>query len=112
MLNKNGRPTIFTQEILDKLEYVFALGGTDKEACLYAEVSPAALYKYQEKNPEFVERKEQLKESPVLLARETVVKGLERDSKLAFDYLKVKKRDEFAERNEVTGANGGPITLE
>ena len=55
---KYGRPTIFTKELLDKLEYVFALGGTDKEACLYAGVSPAALYKYQEKNLDFVERKQ------------------------------------------------------
>jgi hypothetical protein len=27
-----GRPTVITPEILDKLEYVFALGGTDKRS--------------------------------------------------------------------------------
>jgi len=35
-------------EVIAKLEYVFPLGGNDKEACLYASVSPAALYEYQQ----------------------------------------------------------------
>jgi hypothetical protein len=98
MPQPNGRPLKFTKELLDKLEYAFALGCSDREACLYAGVSPAALYKYQEKHPEFAERKADLKESPVLLARESVNKGIKRDPKLAFAYLKAKKRDEFAGR--------------
>ena len=103
MANKtNGRPTIFTRELLDKLEYVFALGGTDKEACLFAAVSPAALYIYQQKNPDFVERKDLLKESPVLAARESVVKSLKRNPELALKFLERKKKDEFSLRSELT----------
>jgi hypothetical protein len=107
----NGRPTIFMKDVLDKLEYVFTLGGTDKEACLYANVSPAALYKYQEKNREFEEGKEMLKEAPVLAAPESIIKHLRRNPGLALKYLERRKRDEFAQYNEMTGASGGPITL-
>lgn len=66
-----------TPETLNKLEEVFALGGSDKEACFYAGISHQTLYNYQENNPEFVERKEALKETPILKARRTVVKSLE-----------------------------------
>jgi hypothetical protein len=52
-----GRPTVMTPEIIAKLEYVFALGGTDKEACLYADIGLETLYNYQRNHPEFAERK-------------------------------------------------------
>jgi len=107
----NGRPTIFTKELIDKLEYVFALGGTDKEACLYADVSPAALYKYQEKNPDFVERKESLKEAPILAARESVIKNLKRNPELALKYLERKKKDEFSLKTEVEESGETTVTI-
>lgn len=109
---KNGRPSIFTPEVIAKLEYVFAMGGSDREACLYASVSPAALYEYQKINPDFLERKKLLKESPVLLARQTVIRALDSDSKLAFEFLKAKKSDEFISRQEHSGPNGGPIQVQ
>ena len=108
---KNGRPTIFAQEVLDKLEYVFALGGTDKEACLYADVSPAALYKYQEKNPDFVERKEMLKEAPILAARESVIKHLKRNPELALKYLERKRKDEFSLKQEIEQTGETSVTI-
>jgi hypothetical protein len=94
-----------------KLEEAFALGCTDLEACLFADISKSCLYNYQNANPEFVERKERLKENPVLLARKSVIKALESDEpackKIAFDYLTKRKRDEFADRVENTGKDGG-----
>ncbi len=107
----NGRPTIFTKELLDKLEYVFALGGTDKEACLFADVSLAALYIYQQKNPDFVERKELLKESPILVARESVVKNLKRNPDLALKYLERRRRDEFSIKQEIEQTGETSITI-
>lgn len=59
-----GRPTVMTPEIIAKLEYIFALGGTDKEACLYADIGLETLYNYQRNHPEFAERKALLKETP------------------------------------------------
>ncbi len=88
-----GRPTVMDQNTLNKLEEIFALGGTDKEACLFAGISHQTLYNYQEKNPEFVERKEALKATPVLKARRTVVESLEKDVNSAWRMVERKDPD-------------------
>lgn len=105
-----GRPTIVTPDILAKLEYAFALGCTDLEACFYANISKSTLYNYQEKHPEFVERKEELKERPIFIAREAVVNGLQTDPKLSLSYLERKKNKEFALRAEQK--NEGTISID
>jgi len=93
MSKKAGRPPIVDDIALQKLEEVFALGGTDKEACLYANISPATLYNYQQSNPSFLERKELLKNSPVLLARRTVLDALTDDPQTARWYLERRDKD-------------------
>ena len=84
---KIGRPSIVTQEILDKLEYAYALGCTDEEACLHAGIYPSVLYRYQEKCPEFKEKKALLKRNPVLLAQSVLFEGLKGKSDLALKVL-------------------------
>lgn len=101
MVEKIGRPTVMTKDTIAKLEYVFALGGSDLEACFYADISKDTLYRYQQENPDFKDRKEALKEKPVLLARESVIRGMQDDGKLAFDYLKNKKNDEFSTKQKI-----------
>jgi hypothetical protein len=91
-----------TPEVISKLEEVFAIGGSDKEACFYADISHQALYDYQNKHPEFTERKEALKERPILLARQTVVKKIGESYQNAIDYLKRKKRSEFGDNTDIT----------
>lgn len=105
-----GRPTLMTEETINKLEEVFALGGTDKEACFYAGISHQTLYSYQEKHPEFVERKEALKEKPILKARNTLVNALN-IPEYALKFLERKKKDEFSTRSEVTGQDGKPVVV-
>lgn len=109
---KRGRPTVMTNETLRKLEDAFSIGASDREATFYAGIAMSTFYDYQTEHPEFVERKEALKEKPVMLARQTVVNGIAKDPKLAMDYLKAKKRDEFASRQEVTGKDGEAIQVE
>ena len=104
-----GRPTVMTQATVEKLEVAFSWGCTDEEACLFAEINKQTLYNYQDKNPQFLDRKELLKTKTILLARSTVVKAIEGDPYLALKYLERKKKDEFAPRSEVTGRDGGPI---
>jgi hypothetical protein len=106
-----GRPTVMTESVINKLEEVFAIGGTDKEACFYADISHQTLYDYQEKHPEFVERKEALKQRPVLKARQTVVKALDNPEDARW-FLSRKMKKEFSERQELTGADGGKLTIE
>lgn len=99
-----GRPTVMTDEVIRKLEEVFALGGTDLEACLFADISKSTLYDYQVANPAFVERKEKLKEQPILKARQTVVKSLD-NSQSAQWYLERKRKVEFSPRVEQEHSN-------
>ena len=105
-----GRPTVMTDEVIRKLEEIFALGGTDLEACLFADISKSTLYDYQVLHPEFVERKEKLKEEPILKARRTVVGALDQPN-MALSYLERKKKDEFSMRVENTGKDGTPLQI-
>ena len=106
-----GRPTVITEKVLQKLEDAFAIGSSDREACLMADISPATLYEYQKIHPEFIERKAQLKEMPKYKARATVNKFLSTDPDIAKWYLERKAKDEFSTRVENTGAEGKPLNV-
>jgi len=105
---KRGRHTVMSDEVVKMLEQIFALGGTDQEACLYAGISQATLITYQHKNPEFIERKKLLKQKPVLMARMEVVKGLANDKEFSFRFLERRRRDEFG---PVTGNNSVNVSV-
>ncbi len=98
--NPGGRPTKMTPNVLGKLEEAFAFGCTDVEACLFADINPDTLYSYCKKNPKFSERKEFLKETPILLARQSVIRDMQLDGNLALKYLERKKKDEFSLKQE------------
>lgn len=103
---KVGRPSVMTPEIINKLEQAFSMGCGDLEACLYADLTPSVLYRYQESHPEFKERKAMLKEKLILKARTVIADALnKKDENTAKWYLERKKRDEFSTKieNEVTG---------
>ncbi len=99
---KVGRPSVITAEVIRKLEEAFSLGCTDLEACLYADISKTALYEYQKDNSNFAERKEKLKEAPILLARKTIINSLNNPLSAQW-YLERKKKDEFSTRSELVG---------
>lgn len=108
---KTGRPTVMTKHTIDKLEAAFCMGCTDHEACLYANINPATLYLYQKSNPDFIDRKEFLKETIILHARDSVSKGVKSDYKFALDFLARKRKDEFSLRTETTGKDGEAIEI-
>ena len=62
-----------------KLEQAFAIGCTDEEACIVAGISKGTLYGYIEQDPDFHERKEELKQFPVIKAKHSVVSRLRKD---------------------------------
>jgi hypothetical protein len=94
-----GRPRAITPRTLKKLRRAFLMGYSDREACLYAQIAPSTLYKYQEENPEFSEQKEQYKTNPTLKAKTTVFNNLDNIS-IAKWYLERKVKDEFSIRTE------------
>lgn len=109
---KTGRPTDMTPETISKLETAFSMGCSDLEACLYADIGKTTLYNYQNKHPEFVDRKEALKQRLVLKARSVIANALnEKDKDTAKWYLERKKRAEFSTRQETTGADGAPLAI-
>lgn len=95
--NKVGRPTVMTEEMIRKLELLFAKGLTDREACLIADLSPSTLYDYCTANPEFAERKELLKEQPKTKAKLNIAEAIEKeDVDISKWYLERKAKDEFS----------------
>ena len=108
--NPVGRPPAIDDNTLRKLEDAFSLGATDNEACFQAGIGKSTLYKYQNEHPEYVERKNQLKEKMIFKARAVIENALnEGDKDTAKWYLERKKKDEFGTRTEITGADGGAI---
>lgn len=87
-----GRPPIIDKNTMQKLEDAFMMGLSDVKACAYANISPRTLYYYQADNPEFLQRKEQLKLSPDLLAQKTVVESLN-NTQHAWKWLEKKDKD-------------------
>lgn len=102
-----GRPPIVDDIVVQKLEQAFSNDLTDLEACLYAGISKRTLYNYQEANPEFMQRKEILKNALSLKAKNVLANsinaGNEQDAKW---WLERRRKDQFSLRQENTGANG------
>ena len=87
-----GRPTKMTKDALSKLSEAFVWGCTDVEACSNAGISPSALYRYQEKNPEFRERKEVLKSNHAMRARRVISDALD-ESDLATAHKVIERKE-------------------
>lgn len=103
-------PSKFNEECIKKLEQAFSIGCNVTEACLYANITPGCFYINAPKGSELFINFLKLQDRPILKARQTVVNGLD-DVDTAFRYLKAKRKDEFSERIESTGANGGAIEI-
>jgi len=92
-----GRPTKMTESTLAKLEEAFLMGCSDVEASFHADINPSTLYRYIEITPEFSERKETLKNSPVFLAKKIQLKDLmEGNSAIAQKVLERKEGSKVA----------------
>ena len=108
-----GRPSVMTEAVLQKLEFAFLKGLSDREACQLADISMQTLYNYCNKHPEYFERKELLKERPKIQAKLNVADGIESgDIELSKWYLERKARDEFSTKQEVglTGEVNNPLS--
>lgn len=91
-----------TEEVLRKLTEAFANAFTDKEACLYAGISPSTLYKYAAENPDFSERKELLKLSLNMHAKNNISKSIKSgDVGRSIWWAMNKMADEFAPKSKI-----------
>lgn len=109
---KTGRPTEMTPETIEKLDFAFSMGCSDLEACYYADIGKTTLYNYQNKHPEYLERKHTLKERPMFKARAAVIKAIsDGDTATARWFLERKAKQEFSTREEITGADGSALSV-
>lgn len=106
--SKTGRPTVMTENVIRLLETAFLVGATDLEACVHANISKTALYEYCQKNEEFAERKETLKNQPTLKAK-LIIDGALDDNDLNTAHKVIDRKEGMKVKAELTGANGGPI---
>lgn len=106
--NKGGRPPEFTEIVVKKLEEAFSIDASVEEACFYADITRQTYYNNVKEGSELFDRLTSLRNRPVLKARQTVVKALDIPQH-AFEYLKRKRKQEFSERQEMTGADGQPL---
>ena len=112
MAEKIGRPTVMTEETIQKLEYAFMKGLTDLEACLYADISKSTLYNYCEENPSFMDRKELLKEQVKMRAKLNISEAIENNDKDTSKwYLERKAKDEFSTKQEIKADVDADVTI-
>lgn len=96
-----GRPTVMTEKVVKELEEAFSRGFSDIEACLYVNISKQALYDYCHKNPAFTDRKEDLKKTPLMKARNNIYNAIEDgDTDMSKWYAERKAKREFSTRVE------------
>lgn len=97
---KRGRKTVFTPEVIRKLEEAAAMDCTIMEMALYADISRETLYSKLEDDKVFSDRIAALRNRPFLKARTTIINGLG-DTENAQWYLERKKKAEFSTKQEV-----------
>lgn len=99
--SKVGRPTVFTEEVIRKIEEVAALDGSIREMAYYAGIHPDSIYAKMAEDKAFSDRIEALRERPILKARQSIVKALD-DPHMALKYLERKRRKEWGDNLDLT----------
>jgi len=96
-----GRPSLMTPEVIAKLEQAFANAFTDDQACIVVGISKNTLYDYIKINPDFRNRKEELKKRPDIKAKTKVIEAINKgDITSAKWWLERKCKDEFSLKTE------------
>ncbi len=96
---KPGQPTVVTDEVITLLEQAFSLDCSVLEACRLSNIAKSTYYNFLKRYPEYVDRFKELREDPILKARQTIVNDLD-NTDTAKWYLERKKKAEFAQRHE------------
>ena len=104
-----GRPTKLDNEVRRKIEEAAALDASMEEIAFYAGIHRSTLYEWVAQNKELSDRIQELRERPILKARQTITKALD-DPNYAFRYLERKRRKEFAPNLDLT-SDGQALTV-
>lgn len=96
-----GRPTKLDDEVRRKIEEAAALDASVEEIAFYAGVHRATLHRWLQEDEGLRDRIQELRERPILKARQTITKALD-DPNYAFKYLERKRRKEFGANVDLT----------
>jgi len=110
---KCGRPLFDgkkEKDVISKLEEAFKWGASDEQACVNADISIAAFYRYQSKNPKFRDRKQILKETPQLHAKQTIAQDVREDKNTAKWLLERKEKGSYSSHSTFSGEIASPET--
>ena len=106
----SGRPTVMTEEVLQKLEEAYTMDFNDREACFHAGIAISTFHHHKEKNQEFCNKvevwKNDIKRRSKKLLHLAINSG---DVSTAKWWLEKKAPEEYSNRVEHTGANGQPL---
>lgn len=103
--NKGGRPTVFTEEVIRKLEFAFSNDFNDREASHYAGIAPQTLSDKFGRDPEFSDRMRVFKDKTRQKAKMVIHGALAAgDVKTAQWYAEHRMNDEYSDKtvNDVT----------
>lgn len=100
--NKGGRPATVTAPEVAKLEQAFAIGANVTEALNYAKISRDAYYRFLKKHPEFRNKFDELRTTPVLKALQTLYNNLDHPDTAKW-LLERRRKDEYSARQEFGG---------
>jgi hypothetical protein len=98
---KCGRPTVFTDEVVEKLVFAFSMDFNDREASYYAGIDPSTLSRKLSEDVEFFNKmqafKGETKQKAKIVINSAIVDG---DVKTAQWYLEHKASDEYSTKSE------------
>lgn len=89
------------ESIISDCKTIWSVGGTDRQAASYANISNKSLSRYLKAHPEIAEIRDRLQENPVIKAKKTIFANLE-DPNTAKWLLERKAREEFGNAVDVT----------
>ena len=98
--NKEGRPTVITEEVVRKLESILQLGVNDSIACQYAKISRDTFYGHLKNDPIFADRIQSAKELVTIAAGQVVTNDIikNKDVNSAKWWLERKAPDQFGNK--------------
>lgn len=108
-MSELGRPTVMTPETIARLEDGFIKGLSDTEACLYADIAPSTFYAYCKDNPDFSERKEQLKQNVKLKAKFNIEAEIQKGDKILSQWYLERRDKDFRPKQE--NEHSGNLTI-
>lgn len=91
-----GRPTVFTEEVVRKLEEAFMMDATDTEACAFAGIGRTAYYDELKRNEAFVNKMERAQQVPFMVAKKGLFNAMQKeDGHLILKWLERRQRDRY-----------------